>query len=134
VAIRQFPMSAFLESDVRPHCGALGNSGFPVAEKPRFSGDGLIRHCLGVSLLANWRRDLSPKLVASHNESQSKEMWFLSTLYLLAFVSLPVALAAGWWVSLRSPRFHTPKWQSLFYSSGLCAATANLILFWGFVV
>ena len=61
-------------------------------------------------------------------------MWFLSTLYLLAFVSLPLALGAGWWVSLRSPRFHTPKWRSLVYSSGLCAATANLILFWGFVV
>ena len=34
VPIRQFPMSAFLDSHVRSHCGALGNSGFPVAEKP----------------------------------------------------------------------------------------------------
>jgi hypothetical protein len=61
-------------------------------------------------------------------------MSVLGTFYLLALVSLPVALAAGWWVSLRSPSFHAPKWRSLAYSSGLCAATANLVLFWGFVV
>ncbi len=61
-------------------------------------------------------------------------MSVLGTLYFLAFASLPVALAAGWWVSLRSPRFQAPKWRSLAYSSGLCAATANFILFWGFVV
>jgi hypothetical protein len=34
VAIRQFPMSAFLESDVRSHCGALGNSDSQLPRSP----------------------------------------------------------------------------------------------------
>jgi hypothetical protein len=60
-------------------------------------------------------------------------MLLLGVFYLLALVSLPVSLGVGWWAWLRGPRLLMPKWRSVAYSSGLCAGTANFILYWAFV-
>jgi len=61
-------------------------------------------------------------------------MLLLRTLYWLAFASLPVSLAFGWWAWMRRPRLSAPKWRTVLYFSGLCAGTLNFALFWAFVV
>jgi hypothetical protein len=58
----------------------------------------------------------------------------LDLLYLIAFGTPPFLLGFTWWDWFRSPRTQTPKSERLFLFSGLWAATANLALWWAWVV
>jgi hypothetical protein len=55
-------------------------------------------------------------------------------LYLIAFGTPPILLGFTWWGWFRSPRSQAPKSQATFFFTGLCAATANLLLWWAWVV
>jgi hypothetical protein len=61
-------------------------------------------------------------------------VWSLNFLYLTAFGVPPILLGITWWGWFRSPRIRSPKWRVILFFSGLCAATANVVLFWGWVV
>jgi|SRR6266481_798038 len=58
----------------------------------------------------------------------------LDLLYLIAFGTPPVLLGFTWWGWFHSPRIQQPKWRMILFFSGLCAGTANFVLWWGWVV
>jgi hypothetical protein len=58
----------------------------------------------------------------------------LNLLYLIALGVPPILLGCTWWGWFRSPRIQSPKWPMILFSSGLCAATANFVLWWAWVV
>jgi hypothetical protein len=43
-------------------------------------------------------------------------------------------LGITWWGWFQRPRVETPKWPRRLFFTGLCASTANCVLFWGWVV
>ena len=55
-------------------------------------------------------------------------------LYLFAFGTPPILLGFTWWGWFHSPRIQPPKWRMILFFSGLCAGTANFVLWWGWVV
>jgi hypothetical protein len=58
----------------------------------------------------------------------------LNLLYLIAMGAPPILLGVTWWGWFRSPRVEASKWPKILYFSGLCAATANFVLWWTWVV
>jgi hypothetical protein len=58
----------------------------------------------------------------------------LTVPYLIAFGTPPILLGFTWWAWFHSPRIQQPKWGMILFFSGLCSATANIVLFWGWVV
>ena len=57
----------------------------------------------------------------------------LSVLYLTAFAVPPVLLGITWWGWFHSRRMETPKWPRILFFSGLCASTANCVVWWAWV-
>jgi hypothetical protein len=58
----------------------------------------------------------------------------LDLLYLIPFGTPPILLGFTWWGWFHSPHIQPPKWRMILFFSGLCAGTANFLLWWGWVV
>ena len=58
----------------------------------------------------------------------------LDLLYLIALGTPPILLGFTWWGWFQSPRIQPPKWPMILFFSGLCAATANFVLLWAWIV
>ena len=61
-------------------------------------------------------------------------MAVLNLLTIFALVTPPIFLAYIWWTRSRAPHIPTSKWRTIFFLSGLCAGTANFLLFWSWVL
>lgn len=60
-------------------------------------------------------------------------MSILYVLYLTAFAVPPILLGITWWGWFRSPHMETPKGPRFLFFAGLCASTANCVLWWAWV-
>jgi hypothetical protein len=54
----------------------------------------------------------------------------VNLLYLIATGTPPILLGLIWWGWFHSPHVEAPKWRRVLFFSGLCAGTANVLLFW----
>ena len=57
-----------------------------------------------------------------------------NSLYVIAVVGAPIFLGFTWWGWLQNFHRDLPKWRAILFSSGLCAGTANLVLWWAWVI
>ena len=58
----------------------------------------------------------------------------VNLLYLIAIGAPPILLGFTWWDWFYRPRIQGPKWRIILFFSGLCAGTANFVLWWAWVV
>lgn len=61
-------------------------------------------------------------------------MIVLNLFYIAALAAPPVLLGVAWWDWFRSSRVESAKWSGILFATGLCAASANFALWWGWVV
>src|ERR1700722_19034962 len=58
----------------------------------------------------------------------------LDVILLIALGFPPISVAYIWWTWVRTPPSNLPKWRKVFFLSGLCAGTANLVVWWSWVI
>lgn len=57
-------------------------------------------------------------------------MLFISAIYMIAIIASPLVLAMSWWGWFHNPRIRSPRLRTGLYLSGLCAGTANFVIWW----
>jgi hypothetical protein len=59
---------------------------------------------------------------------------FFDVILLIALGFPPIAIAYIWWTSLRTSPNNLPRWRRIIFLSGLCGGTANLVVWWTWVI